>query len=832
MNAAVAVPAATVVVTSCYFYIAYSAYKPAMDMYTSYMIAERMKNKCSQSYMFYETGDYVASQKLPAAIANLEQLNATCSLTTSMFALAILVGVMYQHYGEVRSLKDGGIRQKGIMSVVCLTVLACLALIIYTFTTSSVTGFNVGLVIACIGICIVTWGWVSHQLLDDKLYGVVIPLIILESIIAVSLFISFKPDADTVTSRYAKNNSITRMRSGCALAGALGILFVVYFAVRSITGQGLKNRNLWSILVIGIILITILSNLLTKNTQDLSNARDVYMNYTGSLADKMADQAITTDVQHALVTFMKQYEPAAASSATVSDTWKYIMNANGYELVDVYPHDCLTEIKVSDATADATGFTVYRKINICNVTQNLGKTGPTAGTAAFQCLSTYDDTTGLTHSHIQAVMGTYTTATPEVFGWMDARNNRDVRIIEGTKVYIFRLTDPDVSMQGYIIAMYDKDTNAPALNFHNEINRIVSATSLELGTFVPNAPAAMPANIIYVPWITDLSFSKSPSLSNVFTITWNAIFVGPPDNTWIVIKAMSGATQKWVLVAPIKGIVYDTGPANPTGPSQHLTIYLSDLSYSGTLHACCATTATTATSHEPLDTAVRIEAGFGNVLPTSLTAANACDSGDNSSKLLAGYQYIKDQGTLYVPYDTPENLVLNQHGTGGLNTEWTGTLCEYKKPQGPVYIIDSSVSSQHPPQTTVVPPSQPLYPKIVYGEYIDYKCISGGQTAGSYAIRCSYGSSLPQSWVLVGSAINGTWSVIDQFNYNVLNMVCPYTHPENNPWAGAQGTIHRNITTAPTPPPPSGYLAYRLIITSVSQPGHAHVSGFELYMTT
>lgn len=828
MNAAVAVPAATVVVTSCYFYIAYSAYKPAVDMYTSYMIAERMKNKCSQSYMFYETGDYAAFQKLTNTIANLEELNATCSLTTSMFALVILVGVLYQHYDEVASLKDGGIRQKGILGLVFLIALACLALIMYTFVKSSFTGFNVGLVISCIGICIIIWVLAAVAAVGgggDWGHPLTIAVIVLLCILVVGLFIAFRPDATSVTSRYAKNNRISRMRSGGALAGALGILFVVYFAVRAITGQGLKNRNLWSILVIGIILITILSNLLTKNTQDLSNARDVYMNYTGSLADKMGDPAITTDVQYALVTFMKQYEPAAASSATVSDTWKYIMNANGYELVDVYPHDCLAEIKVSDATADATGFTVYRKINICNVTQNLGKTGPTAGTAAFQCLSTYDDTTGLTHSHIQAVMGTYTTATPEVFGWMDARNNRDVRIIDGTKVYIFRLTDPDVSMQGYIIAMYDKAPNAPALNFHNEINRIVSATSLELGTFVPTAPAAMPANIIYVPWITDISFSNSPSLRNVFTITWKTIFVGPSANTWIIIKAMSGTAQKWVLVAPIDGIITPT----TTNPVKQLTIYLSDLSYSGTLHACCATTATTATSHEPLYTAVKIEAGLRSVKPAELIAPNACDSGDNSSKLLAAYQYIKDHGTLYVPYDTPGNLVLIQHGTGGLNTEWTGTVCKYTKSQGPVYIIDSSVTSSRPPQTEVVPPSTPLNPKIVYGEYIDYNCQPGGETAGSYAIRCSYRSSLPQSWVLVGLrfiglSVIGTWSVIDQFNYNVLNMECPYTHPDNNPWAGAKGTIHRNITT------PSGYLAYRLIITSVSQQGHAHVSGFELYM--
>ena len=154
MNAVVAVPAATVVVTSCYFYIAYSAYKPAVDMYTSYIIAERMKNKCSQSYMFYETGDYAAFQKITNTIANLEELNATCSLTTSIFALVILVGVLYQHFDEVRSLKDGGLSQKGILGVVCLAALVCIGLIMYTFIKSSFTGFNAGLVIACIGICI------------------------------------------------------------------------------------------------------------------------------------------------------------------------------------------------------------------------------------------------------------------------------------------------------------------------------------------------------------------------------------------------------------------------------------------------------------------------------------------------------------------------------------------------------------------------------------------------------------------------------------------------------------------------------------------------------
>ena len=172
------------------------------------------------------------------------------------------------------------------------------------------------------------------------------------------------------------------------------------------------------------------------------------------------------------------------------------------------------------------------------------------------------------------------------------------------------------------------------------------------------------------------------------------------------------------------------------------------------------------------------------------------------------------------------NLVLNKTPVGTLVTDWTGKH-RYTKLQGPVYGIDSADSTVNAARTAVGTTTR----IAVYGDYIEYICRTGGETASSYSISCSYGGSVPRSWILVGgrAASSGggtslTWDVLDQVNYNITNTVCPYTSPNNNPWTSdARGTIYEGIAS------PGNYSAYRLIITTVSLQGPAHVSAFQLY---
>jgi hypothetical protein len=657
MNASALLPGAIVVGCTSYLFIAYSSYKVVSNLAATYEYAEKQRATCAQSYTMSETGDYAVSQKLNQAIADLQNLQFKCLISLILFAFLPIVLLVYHAIRvNVNIFQDMSNRQIAFNAVGGLVIISALVAIFYnlyyqfTQSTSKLSLFDFSYIGLC-GVLLCVNGIIAGTLSPMVVFSLVGVQILL-CVYALNFFRNIPEPLSSYDSPPNYANSYVLLIAICTIYFCL-----IYFT----WANDVNNQNTYNIILtfaLSIIVLTfMLSRELTRSVQDFTAARDNYKTYSDDLTKIMGDSSFDTTLQTALLKNMQTYD-SNTDMNDFNDSWKHIVNANGYELISYDSSVCNpdADVTVTDSTptADKYGMKVYRTMNICNVAQRAGQ--PPSQSYSFQCVGTYNAHNVFTQ-YIQAVFESQTSALSTYFGISDPVRHRDVRFnTGGTKYYIYRLFDPSASTQGYIIAIYDVSPTASAAQYTNDsIASVLSMQNLEFGAFTPTQQ--LPKNVVYIPWVTQLSIKKSSA--NIYNVTWNTMYVGDPLTMCICICAKDkNKSIQWYQIAPISGLTYTLNAA----PQPQLTIYLSTsiTEPPSQLHAFCAYIPSTVdqSSLILLRQAVAYSTANGKITNANLNSIHYCDANDKDGTFKQAYDFVSNSSACikYQPFEVEVSI--------------------------------------------------------------------------------------------------------------------------------------------------------------------------------
>ena len=444
-------------VSIIYTVIIITCYTQSYGMRTAYNLGDMKQKYCYPAYLVSETGNYEASQKMDAAadkILYMRYISLTVNTCISAFFIIMLIVINYRTSDGTNPLLNFKNVQK-----------------------SSIKGY-----IVMIMMLIVFAG------------SIIIPISLLSS----------------ETKSYT-NPSLNIALPNISIICCVLALILIYIAVPEKTNVP-NYRSEAALFGLAIIVFTIIANILNSIWVKIKQAKMAYDTNTFTLQNSLAVYKLSDADAADLATFpadsdtkkkhdlvlkyiavnVNDAERTAYSPAELpnnpyrnSDTWKYIMNANGSELASIFPETnpdpSASYVNANIGVKTPDGFTALATIRAQDV--SLGSVVQPGYKPMFVYQGkNVSATNPAIENYINLVYGSSSTAYTNSLSKIGiSSNNTHIRINN----YIFKLKDANTT-KGSMVYMTSPPPSSDASAYTPKYKDIISnieAPIIETGTF-------------------------------------------------------------------------------------------------------------------------------------------------------------------------------------------------------------------------------------------------------------------------------------------------------------------------------------------------------------
>ena len=567
-----------------YIGIALTCYKQSYQVSTAYSIGELRQKRCYPAYLVSETGDYEARQKMSDAAATILKMrnmsvfvNTCASLTFVVLFIIIRFGqynndVLMSAVAEFAKEKNYYIRPI-LMALVVLCMLIVPTSLALSENKSYAPNISADNIITYTLIVCCILAYLIAKITDRASY-VILFMMSIVVIGTVIVPLGFVLNGTTATMHTLGLDNIVPYTSilGCVLVYVIAKLAssTDTSAAPGFLAGDYETSAMWMIAV--IVLFTILIGVLNRLFHKLKSAMTTYDEHADALQTNLdtyklsdadivgypADSELMQQRELVLryigmnVNDVKQQTYSADALPNdpyrTTDTWKYIANGDGLELVTIFPETALDPtipyVNPNIGYKSPDGFTTYatllatdvvKKISTADVQTGFVPLFVYQGTRASAIIPTGTTTVAAADFmmvyYINLVYGSKSTQSTNNATTIGLSNSyTHIRVND----YIFQLHTTDGTTKGFLVKIPDPDpaAAAPTGSMYKNINAVIEAAQIDLGNWDSTTTGI--GGII--PHITSCTYvisstTLSYTISNLLASTTSKMYIVLKTNT-------------------------------------------------------------------------------------------------------------------------------------------------------------------------------------------------------------------------------------------------------------------------------------------------------------